>query len=384
MRVYMDNSATSFPKPPCVVNAITHYMTGMGTNVSRSTSQAASATGNQIFILREKLCKLFGGDSSRNVVFTKNITEAFNIITHSYIKEGDKVLISSLEHNAVTRPLTQAGAEIISIPVSQKGVMDLDFARENMEGAKAVFCTHASNVSGDLMPIRELAEIANLHQVPFILDAAQTAGLFDINIGELGIDCLCFTGHKALLGPTGTGGMVMTNDFAKKLNPFITGGTGSQSDHEVHPTLMPDKLEAGTPNIVGLVGLLAAIDYLEEQSLKKTFETESQIGQYFYEKLKTIPGIKIIGSCDYKNKPPVFSIDFSPKDNAEISYLLSSVYNIDNRTGMHCAPRAHKTYHTYPQGTVRLSLSAFTTREEVDYVVESLKKVLAEAKDIGA
>lgn len=377
MRIYMDNSATSFPKPETVVQAIVEYMTSMGTSISRSTSEEASKTGNLVFDLREKLTEFFNGESSRNLVFTKNITEAINIITHSYIKKGDKVLISALEHNAVTRPLNQAGAQLIAIPVSREGVLDLDFARKEIKGVKALFCTHASNVSGDIMPIEELALIAKEAQVPFILDTAQTAGHMPIDMQALDLAALCFTGHKSLLGPTGTGGVIFRSDFAKQLDPFITGGTGSMSDEEIHPKIMPDKFEAGTPNIVGLVGLLAALDYIQEKGQENIFKEETQKGQYFYQQLKEIPGIRILGSCDYKNKPPVFSLDFLEKDNAEVSYLLSSQYHIDNRTGMHCAPRAHQTYGSYPQGSVRLSLSHFTSQEEMDQAIQSIKEIMA-------
>lgn len=377
MRVYMDNSATSFPKPEKSVQAMVDYMTQMGTSVARSTSNTSTSTGNLIFDLREKLASFFHGGSSRNVIFTKNITEALNIVIHSYIQEGDRVLISGLEHNAVTRPLVQAGAELMAIPVSPEGALDLDFARKNIQGIKAVFCTHASNVSGDRVAIEDLIPIAKSAGVPFILDAAQTAGHIPIDMTALGIDCLCFTGHKGLLGPTGTGGMILTKEFAKELKPFITGGTGSQSDEEIHPLQMPDKFEAGTPNIVGLVGLLASIEYIEEEGLGKIFDQEIKNGQYFYEQLSRLPDVRIIGSKDYTCKMPVFSLDFVGQDNATISYLLGTKYNIDNRTGMHCAPRAHKTYGTYPQGTVRLSLSHKTTKEDMDYAIASLKEILA-------
>lgn len=377
MRVYMDNSATSFPKPEKSVQAMVDYMTQMGTSVARSTSNTSTSTGNLIFDLREKLASFFHGGSSRNVIFTKNITEALNIVIHSYIQEGDRVLISGLEHNAVTRPLVQAGAELMAIPVSPEGALDLDFARKNIQGIKAVFCTHASNVSGDRVAIEDLIPIAKSAGVPFILDAAQTAGHIPIDMTALGIDCLCFTGHKGLLGPTGTGGMILTKEFAKELKPFITGGTGSQSDEEIHPLQMPDKFEAGTPNIVGLVGLLASIEYIEEEGLGKIFDQETKNGQYFYEQLSRLPDVRIIGSKDYTCKMPVFSLDFVGQDNATISYLLGTKYNIDNRTGMHCAPRAHKTYGTYPQGTVRLSLSHKTTKEDMDYAIASLKEILA-------
>ena len=230
----------------------------------------------------------------------------------------------------------------MAIPVSPEGALDLDFARKNIQGIKAVFCTHASNVSGDRVAIEDLIPIAKSAGVPFILDAAQTAGHIPIDMTALDIDCLCFTGHKGLLGPTGTGGMILTKEFAKELKPFITGGTGSQSDEEIHPLQMPDKFEAGTPNIVGLVGLLASIEYIEEEGLGKIFDQEIKNGQYFYEQLSRLPDVRIIGSKDYTCKMPVFSLDFVGQDNATISYLLGTKYNIDNRTGMHCAPRAHR------------------------------------------
>lgn len=375
MRVYLDNSATSFPKPEEVVHAMVEYMTQGGNNLSRSTSAQAENTNYTIFTLREKLARFFGAPDSRNVVFSKNITESLNLVIKGYIQPGDVVLISALEHNAVTRPLVQQGAKIIEIPVSAVGVMDIDFAREHIPHAKALICTHVSNVSGDVMPIQTLSEICHSHQVPMIVDSAQSAGLLELDLGKTPIDCLCFTGHKALLGPTGTGGMIIRSSFAERIPPFICGGTGSKSDEEIHPNLLPDKYEAGTQNIVGLIGLLAGINHIEQLGRERRFAMETMLGQMFYEQIRDIPGIRIIGSPDYANKPPVFSLQFLQKDNAEISYRLSSEFGIDNRVGIHCAPRAHKSYGTFPYGTLRLSLSHFTTQEEILYVADILRRL---------
>lgn len=378
MRIYMDNSATSFPKPDCVIKAMTDYMSNIGSSVSRSTSSQASATSDRLFELRELLADLFGAKDSRNVVFTKNITESLNIIIHGFIQPGDKVLVSSLEHNAVMRPLTQKGAEILAIPTDPKGILDLDFVRRHLPSVKAFLCTHVSNVSGDVLPIELLASMSKEQQVPFILDSAQSAGLLPIDLRQIPIDGLCFTGHKALLGPSGTGGMILSKSFAKVLPPFITGGTGSRSDDEIHPVMMPDKFEAGTPNIVGLIGLSAAIEEIKKEGIHAIFKQETRLGIRFFDMLSSLKGLDIIGSQDYPNKPPVFSLNFKNIDNAKVSYLLSEKYHIDNRCGLHCAPRAHKTYGTYPHGTVRLSLSRFTTEDQLETAFQALRTILSE------
>lgn len=376
MRVYMDNSATSFPKPKEVTEAMVDYMIRSGTSVSRSTSSQANTTADDIYTLREMLADFFHAESSRNVVFTKNITEALNIVIKGLINPGDTVMISSVEHNAVTRPLVQQGAELLSIPVDEKGTMDLDFVKENLSSVKAVFCTHISNVSGDVMPIEKLAHLCREKRVPFILDSAQSAGFLPIDMEAVPIDCLCFTGHKSLLGPTGTGGMVICTELSNRIPPFLTGGTGSKSHEEIHPVLLPDKYEAGTPNIVGLIGLLEGIRFLDRIGLENRFRAETELGQLFFENLSNFKQIHIVGSHDYSKKPPVFSLDFIGYDNADISYQLAEFYQIDNRCGLHCAPRAHRTYGTFPRGTVRLSLSHFTTREDIEYVTSAIKEIL--------
>ncbi|MDO5096409.1 MAG: aminotransferase class V-fold PLP-dependent enzyme [Peptostreptococcaceae bacterium] len=375
MRVYMDNSATSFPKPKEVIDNMVEYMTQGGSNISRSTSAQANSAGYDIFTLREKIARFFNAKDSRNVVFSKNITESLNIVIKGYVQNGDAVMISSLEHNAVTRPLVQQGAKILAISVSPQGVMDIDFVQKNISKVKALICTHVSNVSGDVMPIDVLAEICRKNGIPFIVDAAQSAGLLPIDMQKTPIDCLCFTGHKALLGPSGTGGMVIGSEFAEKVPPLLTGGTGSKSDDEVHPSLLPDKYEAGTQNIAGLIGLSAGIDHINQLGLEKRFAIETALGQEFFEKISSISEIKIIGSKDYSCKPPVFSLDFLNRDNAEISYILSSEFGVDNRVGIHCAPRAHQSYGTFPHGTLRLSLSHFTTKDEIAYVADAIHRL---------
>lgn len=375
-RVYMDNSATSFPKPKTVINSMVEYMIQSGTSISRSTSIQAKSTGDKIFTLRETLADFFNAPDSRNVIFTKNITEALNIVIKGLIRRNDIVMISSLEHNAVTRPLVQQGAKIIPIPVSERGETDLSFAKEHIPLVKAVFCTHVSNVSGDVVPIESLAEMCCKKNIPFILDTAQSAGLLPIDMTKTPIDCLCFTGHKSLLGPTGTGGMIISSELAKKIPPLITGGTGSKSHEEIHPNLTPDKYEAGTPNIVGLIGLLEGIRSIIEMGMEERLKIETALGEEFFEMLSSLKGIEIIGSKEYSRKPPVFSLNFSDMDNSDVSFALSEYYHIDNRCGLHCAPRAHLTYKTFPKGTVRLSLSHFTTREELQYAFFAIREIL--------
>lgn len=377
MRIYMDNSATSFPKPIQVVDKMRDFMLYVGTNVSRSSSDEASTANDLLFNLREKINQLFDGPGSKNVIFTKNITEALNIVIHGLIQPGDKVMISSVEHNGVTRPLTARGATLVPIPVSVQGIMDLSFVKEHIHQVKALVCNHVSNVSGDIMPIEELAQLAHEAGVPFIVDAAQSAGVLPISMTRTPISCLCFTGHKALMGPTGTGGMVIDNQLAEQIPPLLAGGTGSMSDDEHHPLLLPDKFEAGTPNVVGLAGLLAGIEYIESVGMVNLFGMETQLGQKFYSMLSSLPGIRILGSQDYSSKLPVFSIDFEDMDNGEVSYILATQYRIDNRVGLHCAPRAHQSYNSYPHGAVRLSLSHFTTEAELQYAFDAIASIIS-------
>ncbi len=375
MRVYMDNSATSFPKPQSVVDAMVDYMTRGGTNVSRSVSAQAAGAADKIFTLREVLADFFNAPSSRSVVFTKNITEALNIIIKGFVRAGDAVMISSLEHNAVTRPLVQQGARIVAIPVSDKGLLDIDFVNNHISSVKAVICTHASNVSGDILPIEKIAEICKIYHKPFILDSAQSAGVLPIDMQSLSLAALCFTGHKALLGPSGTGGMIIDEAFAEQIPSYTTGGTGSKSHEEIHPRLLPDKYEAGTPNIVGLIGLLAGVESILDMGMQNRLKHEREMAQYFFEKIASLKNVRVIGSTDYSKKLPVFSLDFDGIDNAAASYLLADTFGIDNRPGLHCAPRAHQVYGTYPRGTVRLSLSHYTTASEIDYAFDALKNI---------
>lgn len=378
MRVYLDNSATSFPKPRRVVDAMSEYMLYSGTNISRSTSSQASHTADLIFTLRETISDFFHSEDSRNVVFTKNITESFNIVIKGLFQPGDTVMVSSLEHNAVIRPLVQQGVTILPIPVSPEGKMDLDFVRQSLSSVQALICTHVSNVSGDVMPIATLSSLCQTYKVPFLLDTAQSAGLLPLDLSQHHIDCLCFTGHKALLGPTGTGGMILHPNLIERIPPFITGGTGSFSHQPNHPLLLPDKYEAGTPNIVGLIGLLEGIRSILELGLEKRWKQETELGQEFFAQLQSLKGVKILGSQDYSSKPPVFSLVFNEFDNATISYILAEKYGIDNRCGLHCSPMAHRTYLSFPHGSLRFSLSHFTTKEDIRYVMTCLKEVLGQ------
>lgn len=376
MRIYMNQAATSYPKPEVVIQAMVEYMEHNGATISRSTSTEATKTDFQIMALRELIAEFFHAEDPRGVIFTKNITEALNIVIHGLIEPGDRVLITGLEHNAVVRPLTQRGAEILEIPTSQIGALDFDYVDSVIDSVKAVISTHASNLTGDIVPIDQLAKRCQQREIPFIVDAAQSAGALSIDLSVTPIDALCFTGHKSLLGPTGTGGVVFRPPFAKKIPPLLTGGTGSLSDEENHPLLLPDRFEAGTPNIVGLIGLFAAFEYLMDYGLERRFQEETAIGTAFYDALQSIPGLVIHGSNDYSHKLPVFSFSYSDLDPADISYQLANQYGIANRCGLHCAPRAHKTYGTFPTGTVRLSLSHRTTQKEMDYVISALQNIL--------
>lgn len=380
-RVYFDNGATSFPKPKEVILAVTDYMTNIGCNVGRGIYKDAETAENIIYDTREALASLFNLEQSENICFTKNITESINVIIKGFIKKGDRVIVSTVEHNAVMRPLNFVGAEIITVDLitdEEKGLLEL--SEKLNQQIKAVIMTHSSNVTGDILPIEKVGKLCRKYKVPFILDSAQSAGVLNIDMKQMNIDCVCFTGHKSLLGPQGIGGFAISREFEKMVSPFIQGGTGSISDLELQPEFMPDKFESGTQNLPGIFGLKAGLDFLNQVGIENIHNKEIELFKYFYDKLLKIElfedKVKIIAIKDMENRTPIISLDFLGKDNAIISHELQLKYNIQNRCGLHCSPSAHKFYGTFPQGTVRFSLGYFNTSEEIDYVCNAIEEIL--------
>lgn len=378
-KIYMDNGATSFPKAPKVSSAMCQYIEEIGTNVGRGAYENAFEAQRIIEETREKLCQLFNFDNTSNVIFTKNITESMNVIIKGLLNDGDHAIVSSLEHNAVMRPLTSLQAEGITFDRAEhdsEGNLIIDSIEPLIKAnTKAIIMTHASNVCGTILDLESVGAIAKKHNLFFIIDAAQTAGLIEVDMQKLQADAIAFTGHKGLLGPQGTGGFLIKDELAKEIPPFIEGGTGSKSDSEEQPMYLPDKYESGTPNTVGLFGLHAALCYLEEKGIQNILAVEHARTQQFIDGIAAMNDVRIVGTQNLDKRTAVVSLDFSPRDNAEISWTLEQSHGIATRVGMHCAPAAHKALSTFPQGTVRFSFSSFTTEEEVNIAIQAIKNL---------
>jgi len=379
-KIYMDNGATSFPKAPTVSAAMCRYIEDIGTNVGRGAYENAFAAQRIIEDTRDRLATLFNYPNSRNVIFTKNITESMNILIKGLLKQNDHVIISPFEHNAVMRPLTSLEKE--GVTYSKAGYDDdgqlIPNSIESLiqKNTKAIIMTHASNVTGTILNLESIGKIAKKHDLFFIIDAAQTAGLIDVDFHILQADAIAFTGHKGLLGPQGTGGFIISDELANEVPPFIEGGTGSKSDSEVQPLYLPDKYESGTPNTVGLFGLHAALTYLDGLGIQQLMAIEHQRTKSFIKGIEELDAIRIIGKKEIIDRTAVVSLDFSPRDNAEVAWLLEQEYGIATRVGMHCAPSAHKAMNTFPQGTVRFSFSSFTTEEEIQFALTAIKNIV--------
>lgn len=378
---YLNNAATTWPKPECVVNAVRDFMLNGGANSSRgSNSQRDMKTMNIMLDCRIKLAEFFGGYDDADpmlVTFTSNITEALNVVLNGYLREGMSVLTSSMEHNAVMRPLRALEAKGVKVNVVRAdslGLVHADDVERELESTKydLLVMSHASNVSGTVQPVEEIAEICRKRSVPLVLDTAQTAGVIPLNTKDLGLSALCFTGHKGLHGPQGTGGIVWKRDFASIVKPFITGGTGSYSHLETQPEDMPDKFEAGTPNLPGIAGLNAALDWLKETGLDTIAKREAETGQYLLDGLRKIDGLTVHGMPDMNGRLCVFSVNISGKDNGILADELSRL-GFETRPGLHCAPSAHKTLGTFPQGALRVSPGFFTEKGEIDEFIEALR-----------
>lgn len=383
-KIYFDQASTSYPKAPGVTEAMVQYLTQVGANINRGCYESAYSAEEVVLETRELLCELFHFNKSKNVILTPNVTVSLNMILKGFLRPGDHVLVSSMEHNAVMRPLVQLAANGVTfdrIPCRNDGSM----VTETVEGlitprTKALVTLHASNVCGTRMPLGELGEICRRHHLFFIVDAAQTAGSVPIDMEALRIDGLAFTGHKGLRGPQGTGGFLVTDALAEQMEPLISGGTGSISHTEEVPAFLPDRFEAGTLNLPGIFGLHAALLYLKENSMEAILKKELTLTGYFLEKLLEMDEkgkyLKIIGKKGLENRNAVVSIQTPEMDMADAAWQLDDSFGIMTRVGLHCAPNAHKTLLTYPAGTIRFSFGPENTTDEVDAAVDALKKIL--------
>lgn len=386
-QIYLDNASTTFPKPQAVADAVYQYITHAGTNISRGT--CATTTEDLVFATREQLCRFFGGEDSKNVVFTKNITESLNIIIKGLLHSGDHVLVTAMEHNAVMRPLQQIGTELNAptdaitfsrIPCDAEGALCLDALPQLVRpNTKAIIMTHASNVCGTLQPLAAIGNFCHKHNLKFIVDSAQSAGVVPVNMQEMHIDALAFTGHKGLLAPQGIGGFVLRESIIDAIAPLIVGGTGSLSHTEHTPSFMPDKFEAGTLNLPGIAGLHASLSWLLQQGIDKIRTHELTLTQQFLAGLQQLEAqnlLRIVGKRDCNDRVGVVSISTDITDIAELAFILADKYAIATRVGLHCAPNAHKTLGTYPTGTLRFSFGWHNTAKEVTVALQALKEVL--------
>lgn len=378
-KVYLDNGSTSFPKAPGVGEAMCDFITNVGCNVSRGGYETAYNLEETIFETRTMLCEMFNFFSEKYVVFTPTITYSLNYVINGLMKEGDHMIISAMEHNAVARPAiasAKVGAEVTVVPCDEDGVLDMEAFRDSFKpNTKLVVMSHASNVCGTVLDAENVGAICKEKGVFFALDAAQSAGVIDVDFEKFNLSALCVTGHKGLLGPQGIGALLMTKEMAEALEPTILGGTGSASHLLTMPEFMPDKFEAGTLNLPGIIGLNAALKYVKEKG-GEIFETEKTLAQKFIDGVDQMEGVRIVGTRDWAKRVGTVSLDFAHVDNAQVAFRLDSEYGIMTRCGLHCAPLAHKTLNTYPQGTVRFAFGHKNTEEEVNYAINAIKEIL--------
>ena len=372
--VYLDNGATSYPKAPGVGEAMACFITEVGCNIGRGGYQRAYDAAGRVLEVREALNALVNGPSPRTVVCTAGATASLNLLLKGLLRPGDRVLTSPMEHNAVLRPLEQLkrrGVVVVDyLPCTGRGELVLEGLAERITpDLRAVVLCHGSNLSGTLFPIEKVGPLCREKGVFFLVDAAQTLGAFPVDMAAMAIDGLAFPGHKGLLGPQGIGGLVVTDALAAELEPLLAGGTGSMSESLDMPPYLPDRFEAGTLNLPGVFGLGAALDYLTEQGAALR-DREHRLAGHLWARLMELEedGIRVLGALDPAWRTGVVSIDCRKMDNAQLSYLLEQDYGIQTRCGLHCAPVAHQTLGTFPQGAVRFSVGPFNTFEEIDYV----------------
>jgi len=377
--IYFDNAATTMRKPECVVQAVTEAMCSLG-NSGRGVHSGALSASRIIYDARAALAQLFGAESPERIAFTANSTESLNIAIKGVLNPGDHVITTALEHNSVLRPLYEMedlGVELTILPADTMGnIRYEDFEKEIRCNTKAIVTTHGSNLTGNLLDIRRIGEIASRHGLIYIVDASQTAGVFHIDVQKMHIDILCFTGHKGLLGPQGTGGIYVREGV--EVRPLLSGGSGVQTFLRAHPSQMPTALEAGTLNGHGIAGLGASVRYIQKMGLDTIRKKEQELMMDFYKAVREIPGITVYGDFTTENRCAIVSLNVRDYDSGEVSDALSTEYGIATRPGAHCAPLMHKALGTADQGAVRFSFSHYNTKEEINIAVAALRELARE------
>lgn len=382
--IYLDNAATSWPKPPEVARSMCHFLEEVGANPGRSGHRMSIEAARIIFAAREAIASLFGASDPLRVVFGLNITDGINMALHGLLKPGDHVITSSMEHNAVMRPLhdlQERGVEFTQISCKPDGTL----APERIESAiransRMIVLNHASNVCGTILPIREVGLLARQYDLLFLVDSAQSAGVLPIDMNKDSIDLLAFTGHKSLYGPMGTGGLIIGERInPTDLHPLRQGGTGSRSEREIQPEFLPDRCESGTANAVGLAGLLSALQWLGKQSIKKIRLHEKALCAALLDGLTGIPRVKVYGTGNPDLQTATIAFNIQGMEPSTIGLKLDEEFNILCRVGMHCAPSAHKTIGTYPNGCVRFGLGAFNTADDVHQAMQAVRQLAKES-----
>lgn len=377
MTIYFDNAATSWPKPPAVRQALDAYFGDAGGNPGRAGHRMSIAAGQVVLAAREATAQLFHVADPSRIVFTQNATEALNLAIYGLLRPGDHVIASSMEHNAVARPLRhleQQGVDVSFVACSPEGLLDPDDVRRTIRPTTRLLVTaHGSNVVGTLQPLAELAMLARTWEIPYLVDAAQTAGAVPIDVTALGIDLLAFAGHKGLLGLTGTGGLYIREGVP--VAPLLRGGTGSDSELETQPCFLPDAYESGTRNVAGLAGLTAGVEQLLATGIEQIQIHEQTLTAYFLDGAAEIPGLTLYGPVDKTQRTGVASFNITGLSPAEVGYFLEQEAEVMCRVGLHCAPAAHRTIGTYPTGTVRFSWGSANTLDEIDVVLDLLSEL---------
>lgn len=377
--IYMDNAATTMRKPEEVIRAVMNAMNSMG-NAGRGAHSASLDASRIIYNTRDALARFFHAESPKQIVFTNNSTESLNIAIKGLLEPGDHVVTTMLEHNSVLRPLyelEEKGVEITFVKSDKTGRISYEEMEDAVkENTKAIICTNGSNLTGNYVDVKRVGEIAKRKGVLFVVDASQTAGVYPIDVQEMNIDVLCFTGHKSLLGPQGTGGMYVKPGL--QLRPLKSGGSGVLTYSKKHPADMPTALEAGTLNGHGIAGLGAAIEYLEKEGIDHIREVELKHMWKFYNGVKDIPGVKVYGDFETERRCPIVTLNIGDYDSSEVSDELLMSYGISTRPGAHCAPLMHEALGTVEQGAVRFSFSHYNTDEEIDIAINAIKELAEE------
>lgn len=378
--VYLDNAATTFPKPEIVYDSIMDAMKNYGANPGRSGHKLAMKASRGIYEARQALADLFDIHNPMNIILLFNATEALNTAIKGFLKAGDHAITTSMEHNSVLRPLKYLenfGVETTIVEANKEGMVDpKDIERVIKSNTKLIATTHISNLTGSILPIEEIGKIAQDNDIRYLLDASQSAGVYDLYPEKMGIDLMAFPGHKGLLGPQGTGGLYIKEGIV--LETQMHGGTGSASHSLIQPDINPDKFESGTGNTPGIVGLGAGVKYILDRGMKDIREYEEKLTRHFMEEAGKIEGIKLYGPKDLEHHAAVVALNIKDGDSSEVAYILNEEYDIYVRPGLHCAPLAHETIGTIDQGAVRFSFGIFNSHEDIEYAIKALRDIAKE------